>query len=216
MLGFNGQREDRYSGTYLLGNGYRAYSPVLSRFQAPDNLSPFGKGGLNSYAYCTGDPVNYLDESGHAQTAAQSQFRMKQMGLKMPSAASGKHPSATRPASRALQVPLADTGSAKPKRSITFSETTKIHYYPKESLVLKRALYLERKSLTSHMAQDYRRLEIYQQGLNVLLRPATEAMFKAHNSSSRQLSLIKDYQTQIDDIHERLRHLGKTLESIRL
>ncbi|KPZ22499.1 RHS repeat-associated core domain-containing protein, partial [Pseudomonas syringae group genomosp. 3] len=31
----------------------------------PDSLSPFGKGGLNAYAYCAGDPVNRSDPSGH-------------------------------------------------------------------------------------------------------------------------------------------------------
>lgn len=34
------------------------------RFNGPDRLSPFGKGGLNSYAYCAGDPVNRIDPAG--------------------------------------------------------------------------------------------------------------------------------------------------------
>ncbi|AUZ59367.1 hypothetical protein PRJ_2764 [Pseudomonas sp. XWY-1] len=29
----------------MLGDGYRAFSPVLMRFNAPDSLSPFGDGG---------------------------------------------------------------------------------------------------------------------------------------------------------------------------
>lgn len=36
------------------------------RFNSPDNMSPFGKGGLNSYAYCLCDPINRLDNTGHA------------------------------------------------------------------------------------------------------------------------------------------------------
>ncbi|MEE4636302.1 RHS repeat-associated core domain-containing protein [Pseudomonas alliivorans] len=36
------------------------------RFNQPDNLSPFGRGGLNAYAYCLGDPVNRGDPSGHS------------------------------------------------------------------------------------------------------------------------------------------------------
>nr|WP_240205832.1 hypothetical protein [Vibrio sp. CyArs1] len=28
-------------------------------------MGPFGKGGINSYAYCLGDPVNQRDPSGH-------------------------------------------------------------------------------------------------------------------------------------------------------
>ncbi|MGV2814524.1 RHS repeat-associated core domain-containing protein [Enterobacter cancerogenus] len=62
---FNGERADPVTGNYLLGNGYRAYSPKLMRFTCPDSLSPFGAGGINPYAYCTGDPVNRTDPSGH-------------------------------------------------------------------------------------------------------------------------------------------------------
>lgn len=65
LLGFNGERPDPVTGHYLLGNGYRAFNPVLMRFNSPDSLSPFGKGGLNSYTYCLGDPVNSSDASGH-------------------------------------------------------------------------------------------------------------------------------------------------------
>ncbi|SEB80712.1 RHS repeat-associated core domain-containing protein [Pseudomonas mohnii] len=64
LMGFNGERPDPLTGHYLLGNGYRAFNPVLMRFNSPDSLSPFGKGGLNSYAYCLGDPINFSDNSG--------------------------------------------------------------------------------------------------------------------------------------------------------
>lgn len=65
VLRFSGQRKESATGHYLLGNGYRAFNPVLMRFHSPDSLSPMGAGGLNSYAYCSGDPVNYTDPSGH-------------------------------------------------------------------------------------------------------------------------------------------------------
>ncbi|QXH56969.1 RHS repeat-associated core domain-containing protein [Pseudomonas maumuensis] len=63
-LGFNAQlRED--TGHYLLGNGYRVFNPQLMRFISADHLSPFGGGGINSYMYCSGDPINNIDPSGH-------------------------------------------------------------------------------------------------------------------------------------------------------
>lgn len=65
LLGFNGERPDPVTGCYLLGNGYRAFNPVLMRFNSPDSWSPFGEGGLNGHAYCVGDPVNRSDPTGH-------------------------------------------------------------------------------------------------------------------------------------------------------
>ncbi|WP_154232166.1 RHS repeat-associated core domain-containing protein [Pseudomonas syringae] len=65
LPGFNGEQPDPVTGHYLLGNGYRAYNPILMRFNSPDSLSPFGEGGLNAYAYCVGDPVNRSDPTGH-------------------------------------------------------------------------------------------------------------------------------------------------------
>lgn len=62
--GFNGQRLEPATGGYMLGNGHRLYNPVLMRFTRPDGLSPFGKGGVNAYAYCEGDPVNRIDPDG--------------------------------------------------------------------------------------------------------------------------------------------------------
>ncbi|WP_081742267.1 RHS repeat-associated core domain-containing protein [Pseudomonas sp. FGI182] len=65
VLHYSGQRKESATGHYLLGDGYRAFSPVLMRFNAPDSMSPFGNGGLNVYCYCNGDPVNKVDPSGH-------------------------------------------------------------------------------------------------------------------------------------------------------
>lgn len=66
LPGFNGERPDPFTGHYHLGKGHRAYNPQLMRFNSPDQLSPFGAGGLNAYAYCVGDPVNRSDPSGRA------------------------------------------------------------------------------------------------------------------------------------------------------
>jgi RHS repeat-associated protein len=64
-LGFNGQLREISIGVYILGNGYRAYNPKLMRFHSPDSWSPFGRGELNAYMYCVGDPVNRVDPTGH-------------------------------------------------------------------------------------------------------------------------------------------------------
>jgi RHS repeat-associated protein len=66
LLGFNGEQPDPVTGYYLLGNGYRPFNPVLMRFVSPDNWSPLGRGGLNHYAYCLGNPVSLSDPSGHS------------------------------------------------------------------------------------------------------------------------------------------------------
>ncbi|WP_224797085.1 RHS repeat-associated core domain-containing protein [Pseudomonas fluorescens] len=66
LLGFNGECLDGITGHYLLGQGKRAFNPVLMRFNSPDELSPFGDGGINSYAYCGGDPINLYDPTGNS------------------------------------------------------------------------------------------------------------------------------------------------------
>ena len=66
MPAFNGEWFDTGSECYLLGCGHhRPYSPTLGMFLAPDTASPFGAGGLNTLAYCAGDPINRSDPSGH-------------------------------------------------------------------------------------------------------------------------------------------------------
>ncbi|UXH40332.1 RHS repeat-associated core domain-containing protein [Pseudomonas promysalinigenes] len=65
ILGYNGEKMQSDTLHYLLGNGYRAYSPQLMRFISPDSASPFDRGGINSYAYCSNDPINFSDPSGH-------------------------------------------------------------------------------------------------------------------------------------------------------
>ncbi|QUN68885.1 RHS repeat-associated core domain-containing protein [Pseudomonas sp. JS425] len=89
MLGYNGEREDCRSGTYLLGNGYRAYSPALRRFLSPDGWSPFGAGGRNAYSYCSGNPVMGSDPSGHADLSGLR--KVPQKLLKQPRRAGAQH-----------------------------------------------------------------------------------------------------------------------------
>lgn len=69
-LAYCGQMREPGTGTYHLGNGHRVFNPRLMRFCSSDRLSPFGKGGINTYAYCQGDPVNYHDRDGRAPTVS--------------------------------------------------------------------------------------------------------------------------------------------------
>lgn len=64
LLRFTAERPDRVTGHYLLGKGYRAFNPVLMRFNSPDRLSPFDDGGVNAYTYCGGEPINHVDPEG--------------------------------------------------------------------------------------------------------------------------------------------------------
>lgn len=66
LPGFNGESADTVTGHYLLGQGKRAFNPVLMRFNSPDELSPFGEGGINAYVYCKGDPINAYDPTGNS------------------------------------------------------------------------------------------------------------------------------------------------------
>ncbi|WP_338744737.1 RHS repeat-associated core domain-containing protein [Pseudomonas putida] len=80
QLGFNGELHDALSGLYSLGNGHRMFSPILMRFHIPDKLSPFGMGGLNSYAYCKADPVNRADPSGRYPTLIKRGAKLLAVG----------------------------------------------------------------------------------------------------------------------------------------
>nr|HDS0971160.1 hypothetical protein [Pseudomonas putida] len=66
--GFVAQLLDKPSCSYLLGAGRRVYSPALMRFYSADPLSPFDRGGFNSYVYCLGDPINRIDPTGQSSS----------------------------------------------------------------------------------------------------------------------------------------------------
>ncbi|WGV19973.1 RHS repeat-associated core domain-containing protein [Pseudomonas putida] len=74
LIGYAGYYWDALFGHYTLGNGCRSYSPGLMRFLSPDRFCPFGRGGLNAYGYCAGDPVNNIDPDGHAPVTLLSVF----------------------------------------------------------------------------------------------------------------------------------------------
>ena len=63
---YRGYYYDAESGFYFLNARY--YNPAWRRFISPDDtayLDPETPNGLNLYAYCNNDPVNYADPNGH-------------------------------------------------------------------------------------------------------------------------------------------------------
>ena len=74
LLAFNGEHPEAVTGHYLLGQGYRAYNPVLMRFNSPDSWSPFGEGENNAYAYPT-NPLMMQDPTGHVWQWAKGILR---------------------------------------------------------------------------------------------------------------------------------------------
>lgn len=83
LVGFNGAYLDAASGHYPLGAGHRFYSPALMRFNSPDTLSPFSEGGINIYAYCSGDPINYVDPTGKVKTGLTAMVRKYGLNKKL-------------------------------------------------------------------------------------------------------------------------------------
>ena len=64
---YRGYYYDRETGLYYLNSRY--YNPEWRRFISPDSaayLDPENINGLNLYAYCNNDPINYCDPSGQA------------------------------------------------------------------------------------------------------------------------------------------------------
>jgi len=66
-LKFSGKEQDTESGLYYFGARY--YDPTLYRFLSPDPViptdrAPYNPQRWNLYAYCLGNPINYVDISG--------------------------------------------------------------------------------------------------------------------------------------------------------
>jgi RHS repeat-associated protein len=65
-FGYTGQRHE--TGFGLMDYNARYYSPRLGRFVSPDSIvpDPTTAKGFNRYMYADGNPLRYVDPSGHA------------------------------------------------------------------------------------------------------------------------------------------------------
>ena len=66
IASFTGADLDAWSGLLYLGARY--YNPVLGRFVSPDTVvrNVFDPIAWSPYTYCAGNPVSYVDPSGHS------------------------------------------------------------------------------------------------------------------------------------------------------
>ncbi|HJQ33118.1 MAG TPA: Ig-like domain-containing protein [Pyrinomonadaceae bacterium] len=70
QLGYTGQRLDPETGLMALGSGARYYVPGFGRFMQQDSWTGVLASGqsLNRYAYTYGNPLRYVDPTGHRGT----------------------------------------------------------------------------------------------------------------------------------------------------
>lgn len=127
LLGFNGEYYDHVTQGTPLGSGFRTYSATLLRFQTPDSWSPFAAGGLNTYCYCLGDPVNRVDPSGHIGVAilAKAIIKFRRLRLQLPGlVTNGQWSRLITPIARsndrtAYVMPTVRSGTARPLNNVS-------------------------------------------------------------------------------------------------
>ncbi|MQT55320.1 MULTISPECIES: RHS repeat-associated core domain-containing protein [unclassified Pseudomonas] len=165
--GFNGERPEPLTGHYLLGQGYRAFNPVLMRFNSPDSWSPFGDGGINAYAYCT-DPIMEIDPTGHAGIWGAVKGLLKLTGLrktsvkKIPRVVSNLKSESINPGLKANQLyadsdiynTVSYTTSATSRPSISSSRIKQIQARPLPSLPSESSLSSNYSSLANSVSDN--------------------------------------------------------------
>ncbi|MBI6953428.1 RHS repeat-associated core domain-containing protein [Pseudomonas sp. CCOS 191] len=120
LLAFSKQPREPITDCYLLGNGRRAYNPVLMRFHSADTLSPFGEGGLNAYSYCENDPVNWQDGSGQIRQLVSQLITATSKYL----STSHSNPQKAKKTPRSILKPATNQeNSLQQERHVTFNNT---------------------------------------------------------------------------------------------
>ncbi|MBH2034341.1 MAG: RHS repeat-associated core domain-containing protein [Pseudomonadales bacterium] len=181
-FGYNGERCETPTGWYMLGNGYRAYNPGLMRFHSPDDLSPFEEGGLNSYMYCEGNPIDYLDPDGTSIFSVLSRLGRSIAGIFTKTAPkAAKAAKAAKTAKVQQTTKVLNKGSNKGKRGNFFKdlgngkiqtkplETGKDVLNPRNQLVAvkgpKAGVSLEKPPSGAKQLRDRLKKPVLQQGV---------------------------------------------------
>jgi len=103
IIAFKGYAWHALTATYVLGQGYRHYSAALMRFTTVDKWSPFAQGGLNTYAYCGDDPINFTDGSGamrHPRPPTNGNSKLRPISRSRPRSVSSTQGARSKPTPR--------------------------------------------------------------------------------------------------------------------
>ncbi|AVD81161.1 hypothetical protein C4Q28_02790 [Pseudomonas sp. SWI6] len=167
------------------------------RFHKPDNLSPFGQGGYNAYAYCNCNPINFRDDTGHARTFAQLRKFWAENSQPPP-------PSTT-------QLKRA------PKKKVTFDRKITSVIYTDEHDIQRSRLIKEKQSLQDYIQKFTQRVRRKTKEFNFLMEPSTSVFAKSLGiSAKRYQTELEELATWLDEAHDRLKYLNVTLRSYRV
>lgn len=199
VLGFNGERYDLVARAYALGQGYRSYSTTLMRFQAPDTLSPFEQGGLNAYAFCEGDPINYRDPTGRMRLASLLQTPKKSF-KRLISFFYRNRPGASQ--NKVLTSTL--TGPiTKTKKTIQFSNLPSRTTYIDESFLTRQEQFRYRADLIKHYERELMKNEPLLNEYAHLRKESTTLTFnrfKINTAYDERLRLLGDTKRRFDHL----------------
>lgn len=207
MLGFNGEPYEWSSRTYVLGQGYRSYSPALMRFLSPDSLSPFGEGGLAAYGFCGADPINHLDPTGHSPLPSRAKNKSAPKNVIR---SSGNHRG---------QPPLKTARSKKAETDTKVGSPTQeagLHQAVNAAKVPAPLLFKKRKDLIGRMAYLYEEYEFHQKSLEALWAPATRERVRQLNTQPQYRKAMKVTSEALMLMREESLNITSQLKNIRL